>query len=65
MGPIEDGMEKIHGYCIICRCKVPVKDPIKTKIRNQKSKNGHVEAWVGNCHHCDTVVYRIIGHGNK
>lgn len=57
--------KNVRGFCIICRVDVPVKDPVRTKIRNRKSKNGHVEAWVGNCHHCENVVYRIIGHGDK
>jgi hypothetical protein len=52
----------VNGYCITCKKVKKVTDPIRTKIRNKKSKSGYVEAWIGNCSTCDSIVYKIIGH---
>jgi hypothetical protein len=51
------------GFCVNCKQQVNIKDPTSTKLRNKKSKSGHVESMKGKCHLCEGPVYTIIGHG--
>lgn len=56
-------MQDIKAYCFKCSRQTPLKDPIKVKFRNRKSKTGTVDAWRGKCDACGSTNYRIIGNG--
>ena len=55
-------MEEIKGYCVNCKQMCVMDNPVKTKIRNRKSKTGSVEAWTGHCSKCQKTIYHIVGH---
>jgi len=45
--------EGITAYCVQCRAKIQVKDPIETKLKNGRP------AVKGSCPRCGTTVFRI------
>jgi hypothetical protein len=63
MKVVEAGSDGQHSaYCVVCGKGVMITNPLIVKIRNRKSRNGGVDAHKGNCPHCNSYVYKIIGH---
>ena len=56
-------MENGHGYCVKCRAKKVMKNPIRTKLRNHKTRNKTVDTLKGRCPDCDGSIYHVVGHG--
>jgi len=51
------------GYCVQCKKRIDLKDPQSHKVRNNRTRNEHVNMMKGKCPHCDRVVYTVTGHG--
>jgi len=47
---------KIVGYCVKCKEKREIKEPVETTI-----KGGKIKAVKGVCSVCGTKMFRIIG----
>src|SRR6266478_1815422 len=50
-----------HGYCVQCKKKVLLLEPIEHAMSNSRTHNHHVEMIKGRCPECDRVVYKIKG----
>lgn len=50
------------GHCMKCKKKVDIENGIRTRIRNVRTKNMHVDTIRGRCPHCKGIVYHIVGH---
>jgi hypothetical protein len=51
--------ETMEGYCVKCRAKTTIKDPVEVTMENGK------KAIKGKCAKCGTGVFRILGKGTK
>ena len=47
----------MEGYCVKCRAKTTIKDPVEVTMENGK------KAITGKCSKCGTGVFRILGKG--
>ena len=45
----------MEGYCVKCRAKTTIKDPVEVTMENGK------KAIKGKCSKCGTGVFRILG----
>lgn len=45
----------MEGYCVKCRAKTAIKDPVEVTMENGK------KAIKGKCSKCGTGVFRILG----
>lgn len=53
---------RFDGFCVVCNKMVEILESLKCRITNRKSRSGQIEAHKGNCPHCKSTVYKIIGH---
>lgn len=58
----EATMEEYYGYCIKCRSRKRLENPINHKQRNPKTKNKQVNMVKGRCPGCNGIIYVVIGH---
>lgn len=58
----QEGIMANKGYCVRCKKHVEMEGPIKTKLRNNKTKNMTIDAIKGRCPDCQGGIYHILGH---
>lgn len=56
--------DKEHsGFCIQCRGKKIIVNPMPHKQPNAKTKNHNIDMVKGRCPDCGCIIYHILGHG--